>query len=427
MAVDIELKGEDWTGINKIRVPLDGGGTQDFSLGGSVSLQTKSKTYTPTTSQQTDTITPDTGYDGLDEVDITVNAVPTATASSSGIDSEYTLPASMRKWRARGQIDYGTGGFVSGTQYGDYVLYNAVPTGTTVTPTESQQTIGGADYMMEGAVTVDAISSSYVGSGITRRDDDDITGAWDGQYYTVNVPSGYYPSSAEHYVSENTETVSATKSAVSNNSLTVTPSVANTGGYTPSRTVSGTAVTVRAIELVSGNMVITQNGSGIDVSTYSSVTVNVTGGGVGTLLATKSLGTISTSSTSATDTGQSLTVSGINSYDALIVETSVDTVVNNRHTCTVAVILFAATSNRNTKSGATIATLKQNYKISSSGVTTQRAGTTAYGIYPNSITISNGTATIPMYQRYNSTSTGTINGTYTARVYGLNLFDLIGG
>ena len=41
--------------------------------------------------------------------------------------------------------------------------------------------------------------------------------------------------------------------------------------------------------------------------------------------------------------------------------------------------------------------------------------------------ISSGTATIPMYQRYNSTQTGTINNSYTARVYGLKLYDLIGG
>lgn len=35
--------------------------------------------------------------------------------------------------------------------------------------------------------------------------------------------------------------------------------------------------------------------------------------------------------------------------------------------------------------------------------------------------------TIPLYYRYNSNSTGTLNGTYTARVYGVKLYDLIGG
>lgn len=146
-----------------------------------------------------------------------------------------------------------------------------------------------------------------------------------------------------------------------------------------------------------------------------------------TLLATLSMGTISTTSTQATDTGKSVSVSGVNAYDALIVETSVNSVTNNRHTATIGFIWLTAGSTVGTKNGATIATAKWNSKISSSGVTTTRAGTTAYGIYPNSCSISNGTATIPMYQRYNSTSTGTINGAYTARVYGLKLYDLIGG
>lgn len=155
------------------------------------------------------------------------------------------------------------------------------------------------------------------------------------------------------------------------------------------------------------------------------------GGGVGTLLTTYSMGTISTSSTQAADTGKSISVSGVNNYDLLIVETSVDTVTNNRHTATVGLIFLTASSTVGTKDGASVATVKWNSKISSSAVTTTRAGTTAYGIYPNSCSVATSnnvtTATIPMYRRYNSTSTGTINGTYTARVYGVNLYDLIGG
>lgn len=55
---------------------------------GQPTLQTKTKSYTPTTSQQTETVTADSGYDGLHEVDITVEAMPagsvTAPASISG-------------------------------------------------------------------------------------------------------------------------------------------------------------------------------------------------------------------------------------------------------------------------------------------------------------------------------------------------------
>ena len=47
--------------------------------GGEPNLQDKTVSYTPTESQQTATVTADNGYDGLDEVSITVGA----------IDSEY--------------------------------------------------------------------------------------------------------------------------------------------------------------------------------------------------------------------------------------------------------------------------------------------------------------------------------------------------
>ena len=144
-----------------------------------------------------------------------------------------------------------------------------------------------------------------------------------------------------------------------------------------------------------------------------------------TLLATKSLGTISTSNTQAVDTGQTVSVSNLSNYDLLVVETSVSTQTNNRHVCTVGVIQLYNSSNISSgKAGGSISNNKINWKLSDN-TTSSRSGTTAYGIYPNTISISNGVATISMYQRYNSTATGTINGNYTTRVYGINLYALI--
>lgn len=197
-----------------------------------------------------------------------------------------------------------------------------------------------------------------------------------------------------------------------------------TGGGT-ARFDDASVTTAVASDVASGKVFLAVDG------TITTGTASGGGGGIGTLLNTTSMGTISTTSTQATDTGKSLSVSGVNNYDLLIVETSVNSVTNNRHTATVGLIFLTASSAVGTKNGATIATVKWNSKISSTGVTTTRAGTTAYGIYPNSCTVATSnsvtTATIPMYQRYNSTSTGTINGAYTARVYGVNLYDLIGG
>lgn len=75
-------------------------------------------------------------------------------------------------------------------------------------------------------------------------------------------------------------TPSATKSSVANHSVTVTPSVTNTTGYITGGTLTGTPASVSASELVSGTLSITDNGTGIDVTNYAAVDVNVSGGGV---------------------------------------------------------------------------------------------------------------------------------------------------
>lgn len=152
------------------------------------------------------------------------------------------------------------------------------------------------------------------------------------------------------------------------------------------------------------------------------------GGGSGmTLLGTASLGSISYSSTSAADTGKTMDISGYNDYDIIIVEVSVDSVVNNRHVATTSIVLLTGTSNVSTKNTYTVGSNKWNCKVNSSGTASTRQGTTAYGIYVNAASVSNSKLHLTFYYRYNSTSTGTINNTYTARAYGVKLYDIIGG
>lgn len=144
------------------------------------------------------------------------------------------------------------------------------------TPTESQQaetiTAGsGYDGIEEVDVTVGAISSTYVGSGITQRSSSDLTASG----ATVTVPSGYYSAQASKTVASGTAgTPTATKGSVSNHSISVTPSVTNATGFITGSTKTGTAVSVSASELVSGTLSLDDNGTA-DCTNYASVNVNI--------------------------------------------------------------------------------------------------------------------------------------------------------
>lgn len=178
---------------------------------------------------------------------------------------------------------------------------------------------------------------------------------------------------------------------------------------------------------VSGSQTFSANGT-YDVKTLAQAIVSVSGGSSNfTLLGTKSLGTISTSSTTDTDTGQTLELTNYNDYDLIVCEVSVNTKTNGRHAETTRLAWLTASTNVTTKNGCSFATATHNTKLSSSGTATTRSNTTAYGVYVKAGTISNSKLTLTIYQRYNNTQTGTINGSYTLRVYGCKIYDLIGG
>lgn len=210
---------------------------------------------------------------GSATIDLTLTTVtPTITVSSSGLITATNNSAvtGVQPTITEGYITTGTSGRVDIA--GSNTKQLATQAGMVATPTESEQTIVAADTYTTGAIKVGAISSTYVGSGIARRDQTDLTASGN----TVTVPAGLYSEQETKSIANGSAgTPTATKGTVSNHRVTVTPSVTNTTGYITGGTISGTGVTVNASELVSGNKAISENGSNIDVTNYATVSVDV--------------------------------------------------------------------------------------------------------------------------------------------------------
>lgn len=163
----------------------------------------------------------------------------------------------------------------------------------------------------------------------------------------------------------------------------------------------------------------------------------ISGGGGNTkwtLLTTKSIGTINTSSTTSTDTGQSVAVSGVTDYDILLFVVKRNSLAANNHLLTATPLWIYGSSSFTTKNKGRSTTGTLNVKVTgppppgSSDYPMAADAAPGYGLYPqaDTLSLSSDSITANIYSRYNSTSTKTINGSYTVYVYGTTVYDLFG-
>ena len=154
----------------------------------------------------------------------------------------------------------------TGIDVTNYATVSVAPT-----PSETKSVTTNGDVMPSSGKLLSKVTVNVPTGEARDASDLTVSGA------TVNVPAGLYSSAASKSVASGTAgTPTASKGAVSNNSVTVTPSVENTTGYITGGTKTGAGVTVSASELVSGNKVLTPSEtaqSGIDVANFKTVSV----------------------------------------------------------------------------------------------------------------------------------------------------------
>ena len=298
-------------------------------------INNQDKSVSPTESAQT--VTADSGYTGLGTVtvdaisstyigsDIDVDPTPTVDGATVTIPTGYysddttksvasgsaSTPATTITANPTISVNTSTGvitatasatkslapnvtaGYVSSSTAGTITVNGSntstltTVNGTTITPTETEQTAVAANRYTLGAVKVGAISSTYVGSEITRRDSDDLTASG----ATISVPSGYYASNASKSVTTMTLPTSAASSATSGYTskatigrstsaqyINISPGYNSTGGYyTISATPNGS---VTAPSTISGTSATVSTGTNTLTLTKSvSVTPSVTTAG----------------------------------------------------------------------------------------------------------------------------------------------------
>ena len=254
--------------------------------------------------------------------------VPETTAYITMDDAEFYTSGANRRWRIYGKaiIDPGDSydaGWLGETKVGSYA-YNtyAVPSGTTITPTTSSQTIGGANYMMEGAVTVSAMPSGSVtapstitGSSATVSTGTNTLTLSKTISVTPNVTTSGYVSSGTAGNSNVSLTASVTTQAAQTIHPSTTQQTIASGRYlTGTQTIAPVTMTNLTADNIKSGVTV-QIGDASDSDRVASVTGTYSGGGGSSKNVQTVQSTSRTTSTSLTKVSGEITVATTGTYD----------------------------------------------------------------------------------------------------------------
>ena len=265
------------------------------------------------------------GYDGLGTV--TVAAMPEGTCTVE--DVSMSLAPSLSVNSTTGVVTATVSGASSAMAYvypggyldGRYGIYNdgtvtvsgsntlqlSTQAAKTVTPTEAIQRAVSAGYFTTGNVSVAAISSTYVGTGVAKKSSADLTASGS----VVTAPAGYYSTAATKSISAGSAftpavTITATPGITVNTNGLITATVGASSSITPTVTAgyvsAGTAGTVSATGTKTSQL------TSVTASTYYASTADRTIASQRWLVGTQTIKSVTTANIAAANIKDGVTV-----------------------------------------------------------------------------------------------------------------------